>query len=80
MGAYESTAGFWFVDAALGNDTSAGTPGAPFATVTKATIIAANGNSIYIKAGNYGTDRPRVTKSLRLFNWGDVGLARIGQP
>jgi hypothetical protein len=80
MGAYESTAGLWFVDAALGNDTSAGTAAAPFAKVTKATTIAANGNSIYIRAGNYGTDRPRVTKSLRLFNWGDAGLARIGQP
>lgn len=35
---------------------------------------------IYAKQGNHGSDRPRITKPLRLFNRGDTGLARIGQP
>jgi hypothetical protein len=80
MGAYETTAGAWFVDGVLGSDANAGTPSFPFQTVTKAITIAGNGNSIYIKQANYGIDRPRITKTLRLFNWGAVGLARIGQP
>ena len=80
MGAYESTANSWFVDAALGNDANAGTFTAPFRTVTKAINIATNGQSMYIKQGTYGSDRPRITKSVRLFNWGTAGLARIGAP
>jgi len=46
--------------------------------------IAANGHRLYIKAGNYGIDKlptlPRMTKALRLFNWLNTGLSRIGQP
>jgi hypothetical protein len=83
MGAYEfwtTASGVWFVDKALGNDTNAGSPTAPFKTVVKAITAASNGHRIYIKQGNYGTDRPRITKSLRLFNWLDTGLSRIGQP
>ncbi len=84
MGAYEfwtSAYGQWFVDKATGNNTTGnGSPAAPFRTVVKAITIAGNGNSIYIKAGNYGTDKPRITKSLHLFNWGATGLARIGAP
>ena len=62
------------------NDANAGSFAAPFATVTKAITVAASGQAIYLKQGNYGSDRPRITKPLRLFNWGDTGLARIGQP
>ncbi len=83
MGAFEfwsSASGVWFVDKATGNDINSGAPTAPFKTVVKAITIAGNGNSIYIKAGNYGTDKPRITKSLKLFNWLDTGPARIGQP
>ena len=83
LGAYEfwTSAYGWFVDKALGNDiTGNGSPAFPLATVTKAIAVASAGNSIYIKAGSYGTDKPRITKSLRLFNWLSTGLARIGQP
>jgi hypothetical protein len=83
MGAYETwlpAYGVWYVDKALGNDANPGSPLAPFATVTKAVTVANNGNKIYIRQGNYGTDKPRITKALRLFNWGNAGLARIGKP
>src|SRR5262249_27465092 len=81
MGAYElwrSTYGQWFVDRTLGNDTTgAGSPTVPYATVVRAIGAANNGHSIYIKRGNYGTDRPRIIKTLRLCNWGNTGLARV---
>jgi hypothetical protein len=83
MGAYETWSpsyGVWFVDKAVGSDANIGAPATPFATVTKAITVAASGQGIYVKQGNYGSDRPRITKSLRLFNWGNTGLARIGQP
>jgi hypothetical protein len=85
MGAYEfrdAPVGYWYVDAARGNDadSNSGTPTSPLATVTKAITQAVNGNRIYVKQGNYGSDRPRITKAVQLFNWGDTGLARIGQP
>jgi Protein of unknown function (DUF1565) len=83
MGAYEiwlPTYGLWFVDMVQGNDTNAGSPTAPFKTVVKAINTASSGSKIYIKAGNYGTDRPRITKSVRLVNWGNSGLARVGKP
>lgn len=84
MGAYETwlaSSGAWFVDKVLGNDTTGnGSPSAPFKTVVKAIASASNGHKLYIKQGSYGTDRPRITKSLRLFNWLDTGLSRVGQP
>lgn len=84
MGAYEfwnSASGAWFVDKTLGNDTTGnGSPAAPYKTVVKAINSASNGHQIYIKQGNYNTDKPRITKSLRLFNWTETGLSRIGQP
>jgi hypothetical protein len=84
MGAYEfwtSAYGAWFVDKTLGSDTTGtGSPFAPFKTVTKAITIASNGHKVYIKQGNYGSDKPRITKALHLFNWGNTGLARIGAP
>jgi Protein of unknown function (DUF1565) len=80
MGPYESAVGSWFVDGTLGNDANAGSFTAPFQTATRAFNAADNGNSIYIKQGNYGSDHPRITKTLRLFNWGGAGFARIGQP
>jgi photosystem II stability/assembly factor-like uncharacterized protein len=70
----------WYVDIAQGNDANPGTAAAPFKTVVKAITVASNGDSIYIKQGNYGTDKPRITKALQLFNWLNTGLARIGQP
>jgi predicted outer membrane repeat protein len=78
MGAYEF--GSWFVDQAAGHDTNPGNLSAPFATVTKAVTVAGNGNQVFIKQGHYGSDQLRITKSLRLFNWGNAGQARIGQP
>jgi hypothetical protein len=82
MGAYEhwtASVGVWCVDKVLGSDNNPGSPTAPFKTVNRAITSASNGHSIYIKQGDYGTDRPRITKSLRLFNWGDTGQARIGK-
>jgi len=87
MGAYELwtvASGAWFVDKTLGSDMSGtGSPSAPYKSVAKAYTISSNGHKLYIKAGSYGTDKlptlPRMTKSLRLFNWGNTGLARIGK-
>lgn len=84
LGAYEfwnSATGSWFVDRAVGNDTTGnGSPATPYATVTKAVTSASAGHRIYTKAGNYGTDRPRITKVLKLYNWLGPGRASIGQP
>lgn len=84
MGAYEAwlpAYGLWYVDKALGDDTTGnGSPTAPFKTVTKAITTASNGHKIYIKQGSYGTDAGRITKGVRLINWGNSGLSRIGQP
>ena len=57
-----------------------GTPFQPFRSVTSA-VNAANSqiNRIYIRKGNYGTDRPRITKPLRLLNWFNDGQAAIGK-
>ncbi len=84
MGAYEfwsSASGSWFVDRGVGNDaTGNGSPATPYATVTKAVTSASAGHRIYTKAGNYGTDKPRITKVLKLYNWLGTGRASIGQP
>jgi predicted outer membrane repeat protein len=84
IGVYElwvSASGVWFVDKVLGNDTTGnGSPSAPYKTVVKAINSASNGHKLYIKQGNYSTDRPRITKSLQLFNWANTGQSRLGQP
>ena len=80
MGAYESweaSTGMWFVDATTGSDASPGSPSQPFATVSRAIVAAAAGQKIFIAAGPYGNDRPRITKNLSLKLWG-AGPARIG--
>lgn len=70
----------FYVDATTGNQsTGTGTPAAPYRTVTKA-LAQASVRAVYVKAGNYGTDRPRITNRVRLINWGNTGLARIGKP
>jgi len=80
MGAYEMvpSTNSWYVDKALGSDANPGTQASPFASVTRPLALAVNGNSIYIKQGNYGSDTPRITKPVRLFNWLATGQARIG--
>lgn len=84
IGAYEfwnSATGSWYVDRAVGNDTTGnGSPATPYATVTKAIASASAGHRIYTKAGNYGTDTPRITKALKLYNWLGTGRASLGQP
>jgi hypothetical protein len=74
----------FYVDNATGNDTTGnGTPGAPFQTVTKARSVITDPlgwASIYVRAGNYGSDRPRVTQRARFANWGNVGQTHIGKP
>ena len=70
----------YYVDAAMGSDSNAGTAALPFKTVTKAIAVAAAGNTIHIKAGNYGGDKPRITKNLKFTNWTSAGQSRIGQP
>lgn len=72
----------YFVDGVLGLDTNIGTEGAPFRTVTRALNGAGNTatTKIYVKAGNYGADRPRTTKKVSYRNWGNTGLSRIGKP
>jgi subtilisin family serine protease len=54
----------------------------PFHSVTAAlnAVLPTEAARIYIKAGNYGTDRPRVTKKVQFRNWGNSGQARIGKP
>jgi hypothetical protein len=46
----------------------------------KAINTATNGHKLYIKQGNYGTDTGRIVKGVRLINWGNAGVSRIGQP
>jgi hypothetical protein len=73
----------YYVDSILGNDTTGnGTPELPFKTVSKALPQALTGRFtyIYIRAGNYGSDRPRVTQKVRFINWGNAGRASIGKP
>jgi hypothetical protein len=83
LGAYElwqPNSGAWCVDRALGDDANPGSPAAPFKTINRALNAANPGESIHIKQGNYGSDRPRMTTAVHLRNWGDAGLARVGQP
>lgn len=83
MGAYEAwfpSFGDWYVDDAIGHDTNSGSPIAPFRTVTRAVTTASNGQTIHIRQGAYGDDVLRITKAVRLINWGNTGLARVGQP
>lgn len=70
----------WYVDKVSGLDTNPGTAAAPFKTVNRAIAAASNGHTIYVKQGNYGTDTGRIVKGVRLVNWGNAGLSRIGQP
>lgn len=83
-GAYEfwtAASATWFVDKALGNDTTGvGSPGAPYKTVGKAIATATTGARLYVKQGNYSTDRPRITKNLKIYNWLGAGRASIGKP
>jgi hypothetical protein len=84
MGAYEFVpATTLFVDRATGSDSNPGTFRLPFQTVGRALAAASDPNAfyiLYIRANNYGSDRPRITKPIRLLNWGNVGAARIGHP
>jgi photosystem II stability/assembly factor-like uncharacterized protein len=70
----------WYVDKDSGLDTNPGTEAAPFKTVNRAITAASAGHTIYVKQGNYGTDTGRILKGVRLVNWGNAGLSRIGQP
>ena len=88
IGAYEfgSTPLFladFYVDKAAGSDTAGtGTAAAPFQTVAKA-LASLNSpafTKIYIKAGNYGTDKPRTPSRVRFVNWTNTGRAAIGKP
>jgi hypothetical protein len=70
----------FYVDKAF-TGTEMGTPQNPYRTVTAVNAVPSNERvRIYIKAGNYGSDRLRVTKRVQFRNWGDTGQARIGQP
>jgi hypothetical protein len=84
MGAYEFVpATALFVDKAVGSDSNPGTPQLPFQTVTRALNAATAPDvfyTLYIRANNYGSDRPRITKPVHIRNWGNTGQARIGKP
>ena len=69
------------MDIAIGNDTAGtGAPVAPYRTVVKAIAIASASHRIYIRQGNYGSDRPRITKALKFYNWGNTGRVSLGKP
>ena len=71
----------YYVDVAAGSDSNPGTAALPFQTVTKALAVAPNnGGVIHVKAGNYGGDKPRVTKNVRFINWNNAGQSSIGKP
>ena len=70
----------FYVDAVAGSDSNTGTTASPFKTVSKAIAVAASGGIIHIKAGNYGGDKPRVTKSVQFVNWTATGQASVGKP
>jgi hypothetical protein len=74
-----------YVDKAVGNDTTGtGTQAAPFQTVTRALSAVIDPvygvAGIFIRQGDYGTDRPHTTKKVSYRNWGNVGQASIGKP
>ncbi len=69
----------FYVDGAVGNDSGTGAAGSPFKTVFRAIDSASAGYNIHIKQGNYGSDRPRITKRLKFYNWTGVGRASIGK-
>lgn len=75
-----TTATQWYVDKVSGLDTNPGTAASPFKTVNRAVTAASAGHTIYVKQGNYGTDTGRIIKGVRLVNWGNTGMSRIGQP
>jgi hypothetical protein len=70
----------YYVDIATGNDANPGTAAQPFKTVTRALSVASAGDNINVKQGNYGTDKPRITRFVHIKNWTSTGLARIGKP
>lgn len=76
----------FYVDKATGNDTTGnGTSNAPFQTVTRALSLISDPDGlarsvIRVKAGSYGSDRPRVSGEVKIVNWGNTGLSRIGKP
>jgi hypothetical protein len=91
VGAYEFNSGPYlgleqslYVDKVAGNDlTGTGTQAAPFKTVTRAleSVTSVFGiSAIYIRQGNYTTDRPRTTKRVSYRNWTNTGEASIGKP
>ncbi len=45
--------GSFFVNSALGNDGNAGTPGAPFKTITHALTVAVSGDTVQVVPGTY---------------------------
>jgi hypothetical protein len=62
------------------NGPEQGTPQNPFRTVSAAINAATSAvRTIYVRAGNYN-EQPRITKNVRLLNWGNTGQARIGKP
>ena len=69
----------FYVDSAVGNDSGTGATGSPFKTVFRAIDSASAGSNIHIRAGNYSSDRPRITKNLKFYNWMGVGRASIGK-
>ena len=86
MGAYEVVQGLpivyaFYVDAAAGNDSNSGTSSAPFKTVTKALAMCdpLGRASLYIKQGNYGSDRPKIVGLVKFANWTGAGRASIGK-
>jgi hypothetical protein len=58
-----------------------GTPAHPFHTVSRALNAASSTatTTIYVRANNYN-ERPRITKPVRILNWGDMGVVRVGTP
>jgi hypothetical protein len=63
-----STAGDIYT-ATVGNDLNAGTAAMPFATVSKAVLVAAAGDIIYVDAGIY-TQQVTITKGLTIIGAG----------
>ena len=73
-----------YVDGCEGNDSVGdGSSANPFQTVTMALDAVPAGVrwTIHIRGGNIRySETPRITKKVRLINWGNSGQARIGAP
>lgn len=66
-----SSAGTYYVDPAHGNDSQDGSTGSPWRTIDHAVANAANGSTVFLRSGDYGTVSLHGLTSTRT-TWSDA--------